>query len=73
MRLRRARGVLLRLARHRRASIAVGVVLAAPAVWVELSGGSGVWWIDGLSLLVASTGAALIWTGLTGPREDWVD
>jgi len=73
MALRRVRGVLLRLVRRRPIAIAVGVTLAAPAAWLEFSGRSGAWWLDGLGLLLAATGAALIWTGLTGPRPDWID
>ena len=53
--------------------MAVGVTLAAPAAWLEFNGGSGVWWLDGLSLVVGATGVALLWTGLTGPRPDWID
>ena len=73
MAVRRVRGVLLRLVRRRRLAIAVGVTLAAPAAWLEFGGGSGVWWLDGLSLVVGATGVALLWTGLTGPRPDWID
>ena len=71
MLLRRARGVLLRLAYRRPLAIVVGAALAAPAIWLEASGGSPLWWLDGLALVVGATGGALIWTGLTGPRPDW--
>jgi hypothetical protein len=70
--LRRARGVLLRIVRRRPLAIVVGVALAGPAAWFEVRGGSGTWWLDGLGLVVGATGVALIWTGLTGPRPDWV-
>ena len=73
MALRRARGAILRIVRRRRLAIAVGVALALPAAGLEFSGGSNLWWLDGLSLLGAATGAALIWMGITGPRPDWVD
>jgi hypothetical protein len=73
MAVRRARGTILRIVRRRRLAVAIGVALAAPAVWLELSGGSGSWWINGLGLIVGATGAALLWTGLTGIRPDWVD
>jgi hypothetical protein len=72
MALRRARGMILRVVRRRPLAIAVGAALAAPAAWLEFRG-SGAWWLDGLGLLLGATGAALIWTGLTGPRPDWVD
>jgi len=71
--LPRARGVLLRLVRRRWLSVALGVALALPAGWVELGGGSGAWWSDGLALIVGATGLALVWTGLTGPSADWVE
>jgi hypothetical protein len=70
--LRRARGLVLRLVRRRALSVAIGVALAAPSAWVEWSGPYGPW-ADGLALVCGATGAALIWTGLTGARGDWVD
>lgn len=76
MSLRRGRGLLLRLARQRLLAIALGVALAAPAAWAEFGGVSGIddaWWVEGASLVAGATGIALIWTGLTGPRPDWVD
>ncbi len=73
MAVRRARGVVLRLVRRRPFALAVGAALAAPAAWLELSGGSRAWWLDGLSLIVGATGVALLWTGLTGLRPDWID
>ena len=56
MAVRRARGVFLRLVRRRPLAIAVGVALAAPAAWLEFSGGSGAWWLDGLGLVAWSDG-----------------
>jgi len=73
MALRRIRGILLRLTRHRTAAILVGLVLAAPAVWLKVGTHLDAWWIDGLSLILLATGLALIWTGLTGPSPDWLD
>ena len=73
MALRRARGALLRLVRRRRLAIVVGTTLAAPAAWVEFVGRDVPWWVAGLSLVLGATGVALIWTGLTGMRPDWVD
>jgi hypothetical protein len=71
--LRRARGAVLRLVRRRPLAITVGLALAAPAAWVQFSGGATAWWMDGLTLVAGATGVALVWTGLTGARPDWVD
>jgi hypothetical protein len=73
MSLRRLRGVILRLVRRRALAIVVGIALVLPAVWVEFSGRFDAWWIEGLALIVAATGAAVFWTGLTGAAPDWVD
>ena len=73
MSLRRSRGLLLRLVRHRPSAIAAGVLLLAPAVWIQFAGGYSAWWIDGSSLVAGATGAALVWTGITGATPDWVD
>lgn len=73
MALRRVRGAILRLVRRRALAIAVGCVLAAPAIWAELFSRSDAWWIDGLALVFGATGLALIWTGMTGASPDWVD
>lgn len=70
---RRARGALLRLVRRRRLSTAVGLVLAAPAAWVEFSGGDFAWWVQGLALIGGATGIALLWAGLAGLGPDWID
>jgi hypothetical protein len=71
--LRRARGALLRFVRRRPVAILAGALLVVPAVWLELSGRFGAWWVDGLSLVLGATGAAIFWTGLTGARPDWID
>jgi hypothetical protein len=47
--------------------------MVVPAAWLEFSGGSGAWWLDGLRLVVGATGIALVWAGLTGSRPDWID
>jgi hypothetical protein len=73
MLLRRARGALLRLVRRRAVAIAAGALLVLPAGWLELTGRYGGWWVDGLSLVLGATGAAVLWTGLTGARPDWID
>jgi len=73
MRLARARGVLLRLVRHRLLAVSAGAMLMLPALWFELSGRFGAWWIDGLSLVLGATGGALLWSGLSGVRPDWID
>jgi hypothetical protein len=65
--------MLLRLVRRRTASIIVGLMLVAPPAWMEFSGRYGAWWTKGLNLVLCATGLALIWTGLTGVRADWVD
>ena len=70
--LKRARGTLLRLIRRRALAVAMGVALAMPAAWLEFSG-SDRWWIDGAALVLGATGIALIWTGLSGARPDWID
>jgi hypothetical protein len=73
MPLRRARGAILRLARRRPMAIAAGTAMAAPTIWLELNGGSSIWWVNGLAWIIASTGVALIWAGVSGPRPDWMD
>ena len=67
------RGALLRLVRHRPLTLAVGAALLVPSAWLELGGHHAVWWVDGLSLVVGATGAALCWTGVVGLRPDFVD
>ena len=73
MAYRRVRGALLRLVRRRGISMTLGLVLAAPAAWVEFGGRYASWWIDGGALVVGATGLALFWTGLTGLGPDWVE
>ena len=73
MLFRRARGALLRLVRRRVVAVVVGVAVAGPAAWLELSGRYDAWWIDGVSLILVATGLALIWTGVFGSTPDWID
>jgi len=73
MALRRARGALLRFVRRRPFAIVAGAALLAPAVWLEWSGRYSAWWVDGLSLVLGATGAAVLWTGIAGVRPDWID
>jgi hypothetical protein len=65
--------MLLRLVRRRALAIAIGLVLAVPAAWVEFSGRYDAWWIQGTALVLGASGLAILWTGLTGPSPDWVD
>jgi len=71
--VRRARGAILRLVRRRGVAIVVGVLLIAPAAWVELWARDVSWWQEGLALIAGATGVALVWTGLTGTRPDWIE
>jgi hypothetical protein len=73
MSLRRFRGGLLRFIRRRPAAISVGLLLVVPSAWIELSARATSWWMDGAALVAGATGAALIWTSLTGARPDWVE
>jgi hypothetical protein len=71
--LRRARGAVLRLVRRRTLSSVVGLLFLLPAAWLQFGGQFDRWWIEGASLVLGATGVALLWTGLTGPRPDWID
>ena len=71
--LRRARGLLLRLVRRRSAAIAAGTALTLPAAWLEFGSRYNAWWMGGFSLILGATGIALLWTGLTGARPDWIE
>lgn len=61
---------MLRLVRRRRLAIGIGLLLAIPSAWIELSGRFGSW-SEGVALVVFATGLALLWTGLAGMRPDW--
>ena len=71
--VRRVRGVILRFVRRRPLAMACGLALIGPSVWLEFSGRDAAWWADGLGLVLAATGAALVWTGLVGLPPDWID
>lgn len=71
--VRRARGAILRLARHRRLSLIVGLVMAVPAAWIQISGRFDAWWVEGLSLVGIGIGLALVWTAVVGLQPDWID
>ena len=71
---RRLRGLFIRLALNRKISIAAGLVLLAPAIW--LFAGDYAWETpvtDGLQLILGATGAALLFAGAGGRRPDWID
>jgi hypothetical protein len=71
--MRRARGAILRFVRQRPLSLAVGLMLVVPAAWVQMAGRFNAWWVEGLSLVLGATGAALVWTAVTGLTPDWVE
>jgi hypothetical protein len=71
--LRRARGRLFWLVRRRPLAIAVGAALAVPSAWLQFRGSLPAAWAEGLALVTLATGVALLWTGLTGARPDWID
>jgi hypothetical protein len=71
--MRRLRGAVLRLVRRRRLSMLAGIALVMPAAWFELVARDTPWWLEGLSLILGATGLALLWTGATGARPDWID
>lgn len=71
--LRRVRGMVLRLVRRRRLATIIGLALVIPSAWIESSGRTDRWWMEGLALVVGATGLALAWTGLTGAAPDWID
>jgi hypothetical protein len=73
MSVRRLRGAILRLVRRRGTAVAVGVVLVSPAAWGQIGPGYSTPWMDGLSLVLGATGVALVWSGVTGARPDWVE
>ena len=72
--VRRVRGLLLRLARSRIVATVCGLALVIPTLvlWTGDFGWES-WLTDGLALVLGSSGAALVLTGLGGHRPDWID
>ena len=70
---RRARGMLLRVVRRRPLAVAAGLVLIAPAIWLQVEGPQEAWWIEGLSLVFGATGVAFLFAGIAGVGPDWVE
>ena len=72
--LRRLRGLVLRRAYSRRAAIAAGLALVAPAgaLWLfDFTWESGL--TDGLALVLGATGFAFVVAGIQGRKADWVE
>ena len=72
--LRRLRGLVLRRAYSRRAAIAAGLALLAPAgaLWLfDFTWESGL--TDGLALALGATGFAFVVAGIQGRKADWVE
>jgi len=71
---KRVRGWFLRLVLNRMASIVLGLILLAPAVWLAVADYR---WetpaTSGLGLILGATGAALVLAGIGGRRPDWID
>ncbi len=74
MRLRRARGVVLRLVQARLSAAIAGATLVAVAAALavfEMPWES--WWTDGLGLVLGGTGGAMFLFSVAARRPDWVD
>jgi protein-S-isoprenylcysteine O-methyltransferase Ste14 len=72
--LRRARGLLLRVAFARRAAVGAGIVLLGVFGAFRLFEFSWESWVsDGAALVLGASGAALLLAALTGRRPDWID
>ena len=72
--VRRARGLLLRLARTRVAAGVVGIVLIAFSFGLLLCEFSWESWVsDGFGLVTGGTGMALVITSISGRQPDWVE
>jgi hypothetical protein len=74
MHLKRLRGSIVRLALNRPIAVALGIVLAAPSVFLLIQ---DLPWetplTDGLGLVLGATGIAFLLTGIGGRRPDWID
>lgn len=66
--------MVLRLAFNRLAAVLAGgtLLLAAAALGARNYSWES-WATDGLGLVLGATGAALVWTAVSGRRPDWVD
>jgi len=71
MRLGRVSGMMLRFVRRRVPALDLGSALVLVGGWIEVSGRVDAWWVEGLALIAGATGAAILWTGLTGATPDW--
>jgi len=72
--LRRVRGYILRLAQGRFTSAVLGstfLLFSLGLIYLEFSWES--WLSDGLGLVLAATGTALILMSFSGRRPDWVE
>ena len=71
---KRVRGWFIRVALNRTASIVLGLILLAPALWLAVADYR---WetpaTDALDLILGATGAALLLGGIGGRRPDWID
>jgi hypothetical protein len=66
--------MLLRLVLNRRLVLVAGAAVSVPGVLLlvgDYSWETGA--TDGLALVAFATGVALLWTGVTGRRPDWID
>jgi len=69
---RRLRGLVLRLAYHRKFALVSGVVFLAAAFWLAVNDYS---WEGSLSagfgMIIGATGVALVFIALSGRQPDW--
>ena len=73
-RVRRARGLLLRLTRARVAAGGVGIVLIDSSfVLLQYEFSWESWVSDGFGLVTGGTGMALVITAISGRQPDWVE
>ena len=70
--VRRLRGILLRLALSRYSALTSGLILLVPAILVTMGDYAWEsWFSDGLGLIAAGTGAALVLIAVQGRHSDW--
>lgn len=73
-RLRRLRGVVVRLAQSRVAALTAGSLLALPGAALTLGAFPGLpSFAAGIGLVLVATGAAFILIALMGHRPDWIE